>query len=45
MISPEAHDGKGYSFPSDLWALGCVLYEMSYNNIAHSNFMSLSSSN
>ncbi|GMI60638.1 hypothetical protein ScalyP_jg10538 [Parmales sp. scaly parma] len=27
-ISPEMINGKGYSFPSDVWSLGCVLYEL-----------------
>ena len=27
-ISPEIADGKSYNAPSDIWALGCVLYEL-----------------
>ncbi|GFO11680.1 serine/threonine-protein kinase nek8 [Plakobranchus ocellatus] len=27
-ISPEMCEGKQYSFKSDIWALGCILYEM-----------------
>ncbi|XP_012937764.1 uncharacterized protein LOC101851545 [Aplysia californica] len=27
-ISPEMCEGKLYSFKSDIWALGCILYEM-----------------
>ena len=27
-ISPEVFNAKPYSYPSDVWALGCVLYEM-----------------
>merc|ERR1719160_105376 len=27
-LSPEICQEKQYSFPSDMWALGCVLYEM-----------------
>ncbi|ESO84091.1 hypothetical protein LOTGIDRAFT_108248 [Lottia gigantea] len=27
-ISPEMCEGKPYSFKSDIWALGCILYEM-----------------
>ena len=27
-MSPEVLDAKPYSYPSDIWALGCVLYEM-----------------
>lgn len=27
-FSPEVCENKPYSFKSDVWALGCVLYEM-----------------
>jgi NIMA (never in mitosis gene a)-related kinase len=27
-MSPEIMESKPYDFKSDLWALGCVLYEM-----------------
>lgn len=27
-ISPEMCEGKSYSFKSDIWALGCILYEV-----------------
>lgn len=27
-MAPEILDGKPYSFASDIWALGCVLYEL-----------------
>lgn len=27
-MSPELLLGKGYSFPSDIWATGCILYEL-----------------
>jgi NIMA (never in mitosis gene a)-related kinase len=27
-MSPEVCENKPYSFKSDVWALGCVLYEM-----------------
>jgi serine/threonine protein kinase len=27
-MSPERLDGSNYSFPSDIWALGIIVYEM-----------------
>jgi serine/threonine protein kinase len=27
-ISPEMCEGKGYDNKSDMWALGCIVYEM-----------------
>ncbi len=27
-LSPEIVEGKGYAFKSDMWMLGCLLYEM-----------------
>lgn len=27
-IAPEIFSGKGYSYEVDLWALGCMVYEM-----------------
>ncbi|GMH98312.1 hypothetical protein TL16_g13400, partial [Triparma laevis f. inornata] len=27
-ISPEIISNKGYSYPTDVWSLGCVLYEL-----------------
>ncbi len=27
-LSPEACSSSGYSFKSDIWSLGCVLYEL-----------------
>ena len=27
-ISPEMCEGKGYDEKSDIWALGCIVYEM-----------------
>jgi NIMA (never in mitosis gene a)-related kinase len=27
-ISPELCEGKPYNYKSDVWSLGCVLYEM-----------------
>jgi len=26
--APEVLEGKEYSFPADIWSLGCVLYEL-----------------
>lgn len=28
MVSPEVCENKPYTFKSDVWALGCVLYEL-----------------
>lgn len=28
LKSPEVCENKPYSFKSDIWALGCVLYEL-----------------
>jgi serine/threonine protein kinase len=27
-MSPERLEGEGYSFPSDIWALGMIIFEM-----------------
>ena len=29
-LSPETVNGLPYSFKSDIWALGCILYELCY---------------
>ena len=29
-ISPEIAKGESYSFKTDLWAIGCVLYELCF---------------
>jgi serine/threonine-protein kinase ULK4 len=31
-MAPELFDGHDHSFASDLWALGCVLYELACGN-------------
>ncbi len=33
-ISPELCEGKPYNYKSDVWSLGCVLYEMCSLKIA-----------
>ena len=27
-MAPQVIEGKGYSFPVDIWSLGIILYEM-----------------
>lgn len=27
-IAPEIMDGKAYSYPADVWSLGCVMFEL-----------------
>ena len=29
-VSPELVSEAGYSYKSDVWALGCILYELCY---------------
>ena len=33
-LSPEACENKPYGYKSDIWALGCVLYELCTLNYA-----------
>ena len=33
-MSPELHNGEDYNEKADIWALGCVLYEMCTNQLA-----------
>ena len=37
-MSPEVCESKPYTFKSDVWALGCVLYEIcSFNHAFDAN--------
>ena len=27
-IAPEIIEGKSYTFPADIWSLGCIFYEL-----------------
>ncbi len=29
-VSPELVNGEKYSYKSDVWAIGCILYELCY---------------
>lgn len=33
-MSPEIIEGQSYSFNTDIWSLGCVVYELTYKNVA-----------
>ena len=33
-MSPEVYEKRAYDVKCDIWALGCVLYEMCTNKIA-----------
>lgn len=34
-MSPEVCENKPYTFKSDVWALGCVLYELCTLKVSH----------
>ena len=36
-MSPEMLNFQDYSFPTDIWSLGCVLYELAFLELAHRN--------
>ena len=36
-MSPEMFYSDDYSFPTDIWSLGCVLYELAFLELAHRN--------
>ena len=36
-MSPEMLNLDDYSFPTDIWSLGCVLYELAFLESAHWN--------
>ena len=36
-MSPEMLNLDDYSFSTDIWSLGCVLYELAFLELAHRN--------
>ena len=36
-MSPEMINFQDYSFSTDIWSLGCVLYELAFFELAHRN--------
>lgn len=34
-LSPEVCESKPYTYKSDIWALGCVLYELCTLKVSH----------
>ncbi len=36
-MAPEIFAGKGYSYEIDLWALGCIIYELIIGDIPFGN--------
>eukprot|EP00755_Sulcionema_specki_P014395 Sspe_Gene.916::Locus_310_Transcript_1_4_Confidence_0.429_Length_1878::g.916::m.916/K08857/NEK1_4_5; NIMA (never in mitosis gene a)-related kinase 1/4/5 len=36
-MAPELHSGQPYGPPNDIWALGCILYEMGSGELAFTN--------